>query len=61
MKNQCRIISNEQLDVLYEVEKFLLEVSDNDEPLEKLSQTIRELDPSSGFNKGIENEKGEET
>lgn len=56
MKNQCRIITNEQLDVLYEVEKFLLEVTDNDEPLEKLSQTIRELDPSSDYNKGIENE-----
>lgn len=54
MKKQCRIISNEQLDVLYEVEKFLLEVTDNDEPLEKLSQTIRELDPSSDYNLKLE-------
>jgi hypothetical protein len=61
------MITNEQLDVLYDVEKWLLLVETmenskgNDEALEKLTQVIRELDPSSGFNQGTEDEKGEET
>tara|TARA_R110000782_G_scaffold41860_2_gene95638 strand:- start:1046 stop:1447 length:402 start_codon:yes stop_codon:yes gene_type:complete len=56
VEQKCRVINNEQLSRLYEVEKWLHLVetmegsSRNAEALETLSQTIRELDPSSEEN-----------
>ena len=63
MKDMCRIISNEQLDKLYEIQRYFLnkQIGDNDlmimgadEEMEHYlglcDELLDELDPSSDFN-----------